>query len=141
MKGLVVDFGGVLTDRGPDGAAEPPLIGAVLAARRAGIRTALLSNADGPGEPIPWLDRLFDVLVFSGDVGMAKPDVEIFQLTVSRLGLEPQECVFVDDLAVNIRGAVAAGLVGVHHTAVPSTLAELTALLGVDFTGGRSYQE
>jgi putative hydrolase of the HAD superfamily len=140
MKGLVVDFGGVLTDRGPDAAAEPPLIGAVLAARRAGIRTALLSNADGPDEPIPWLDRLFDVLVFSGDVGVAKPDVEIYRLTVSRLGLEPGECVFVDDLAVNIRGAVTAGLVGVHHTSVPATLAELTVLLGVDFAGGRSYR-
>jgi putative hydrolase of the HAD superfamily len=136
MKGLVVDFGGVLTDRGPDGTGEPPLIAAVLAARTAGIRTALLSNADGPGEPIPWLDRLFDVQVFSGDVGVAKPDLEIYRLTVSRLGLAPAECVFVDDLAVNVRGAVAAGLVGVHHTSVPTTLAELNALLGVDFAGG-----
>lgn len=131
MKGLVVDFGGVLTDRGPDHSAEPPLIGAVLAAREAGIRTALLSNADGLGEPIPWLDRLFHVLVFSGDVGVAKPDVEIYRLTVSRLGLAPAECVFVDDLAVNVRGAVAAGLVGVHHTSVPTTLTELNALLGI----------
>ncbi|MFI9385255.1 HAD-IA family hydrolase [Kutzneria sp. NPDC052558] len=136
MKGLIVDFGGVLTDRGPDAAAEPPLIGAVLAARQAGIRTALLSNADGPGEPIPWLDRLFDVLVFSGDVGVAKPDVEIYRLTVARLGLAAGECVFVDDLAVNIRGAVAAGLVGVHHTAVAATLDELSTLLGVDFDRG-----
>jgi putative hydrolase of the HAD superfamily len=132
-KGLIVDFGGVLTDRGPDGVGEPPLIGAVLAARRAGIRTALLSNADGPDEPIPWLEALFDVLVFSGDVGMAKPDPAIYQLAVSRLGLSPGECVFVDDLAVNVRGAVAAGLVGVHHTSVVSTLAELSVLLGVDF--------
>ncbi|GAA3434525.1 HAD-IA family hydrolase [Kutzneria kofuensis] len=138
MKGLIVDFGGVLTDRGPDGVGEPPLIGAVLAAREAGIRTALLSNADGPGEPIPWLDRLFQVLVFSGDVGVAKPDAAIYRLAVERLGLEPGECVFVDDLAVNVRGAVAAGLVGVHHTSIPSTLAELAVLLGVDFAGGRS---
>ena len=131
MKGLVVDFGGVLTDRGPDGVGEPPLIGAVHTARAAGIRTALLSNADGPGEPIPWLDRLFDVLVFSGDVGVAKPDLEIYRLTVSRLGVAPGECVFVDDLAVNVWGAVAAGLVGVHHRSVPATLAELEVLLGV----------
>ncbi|REH55830.1 HAD superfamily hydrolase (TIGR01509 family) [Kutzneria buriramensis] len=140
MRGLVVDFGGVLTDRGPDGVGEPPLIGAVLAAREAGIRTALLSNADGPGEPIPWLDRLFQVLVFSGDVGVAKPDVEIYRLTVERLGLAPAECVFVDDLAVNVRGAVRAGLVGVHHTSVAATLAELSVLLGVDFAGGPSYR-
>jgi HAD superfamily hydrolase (TIGR01509 family) len=132
-KGLIVDFGGVLTDRGPDGVGEPPLIGAVLAARRAGIRTALLSNADSPGEPIPWLEALFEVLVFSGDVGMAKPDPAIYRLAASRLGLSPGECVFVDDLAVNIRGAVAAGLVGVHHTSVAATLAELAVLLGVDF--------
>jgi putative hydrolase of the HAD superfamily len=138
MKGLIVDFGGVLTDRGPDGVGEPPLIAAVRSARAAGIRTALLSNADGPGEPIPWLDALFDVLVFSGDVGMAKPDLAIYRLTVERLGLEPGECVFVDDLAVNVRGAALAGLVGVHHTSIPSTLAELSVLLGVDVAGGRS---
>jgi FMN phosphatase YigB (HAD superfamily) len=138
MKGLVVDFGGVLTDRSPDGVGEPPLVGAVLAARRAGIRTALLSNADGPGAPMPWLDALFHTVVFSGEVGVAKPDVAVYRLTVERLGLEPAECVFVDDLAVNVRGAVRAGLVGVHHTSVPATLAELTVLLGVDFAGGRS---
>lgn len=130
MKGLIVDFGGVLTDRGPDGVGEPPLIGAVRSARAAGIRTALLSNADGPGEPIPWLDALFDILVFSGDVGVAKPDPAIYRLTVERLGLQPGECAFVDDLAVNIRGAAATGLVGIHHTSVASTLAELSALFG-----------
>jgi HAD superfamily hydrolase (TIGR01509 family) len=64
---------------------------------------------------------------------VAKPDVEIYRLTAARLGLAPGECVFVDDLAVNVRGAVAAGLVGVHHTSVPTTLAELNVLLGVDF--------
>ena len=138
MKGLLVDFGGVLTDRGPDDVGEPPLIGAVLAARRAGIRTALLSNADGPDEPIPWLDALFEVLVFSGDVGLAKPDPAIYRLTVQRLGLAPGECVFVDDLAVNVRGAVAAGLVGVHHTSVPSTLAELAVLFDVARSGDGS---
>ena len=130
MRGLVVDFAGVLTDRGPDGSGEPPIAEAVRAARRAGIRTALLSNADGPGAPLPWLEELFDVLVFSGEVGVGKPNAEVYRLTVDRLGLRPQECVFVDDFVGNVRGAVAAGLVGVHHTSVAATLDELDALFG-----------
>ena len=113
----------------PTASAEPPLIGAVRSARAAGIRTALLSNADGPGEPIPWLDALFDVLVFSGDVGVAKPDAEIYRLTVTRLGLQPGECVFVDDLAVNMRGAVAPGW-SASTTPRCSEPSELAALFG-----------
>ncbi|AHI01241.1 HAD-IA family hydrolase [Kutzneria viridogrisea] len=139
LKGLVVDFGGVLTDRGGASSGRPPLVDAVLAARAAGIRTALLSNADGPGAPVPWLDELFDVVVFSGEVGIAKPDVAVYQLTVRRLGLPPEQCVFVDDLLGNVRGAVAAGLVGVHHTAVATTLAELRVLLGLVTLGGEDF--
>lgn len=129
IRGLLVDYGGVLTDLGGTTSGQPPMIGAVLAARQSGIRTALLSNADGPGAPVPWLNALFDTVVFSGEVGVAKPDPEVYLLTVERLGLRPEECVFVDDLSVNVRGAVAAGLVGVHHTSVDATLDELSALL------------
>jgi len=62
---------------------------------------------------------------------MAKPDVDIYLLAAERLGLDPGECVFVDDLAVNVRGAAEAGMVGVHHTSVAATVGELEVLLGV----------
>lgn len=131
LAGLVVDFGGVLTDPGDGDGTEPPLLAAVGMAKRRGLRTALLSNADAVGGPVG--DGVFDAVVLSGEVGFGKPDPRIYLLTAERLGLVPEQCVFVDDLVSNVRGAVRAGMVGVHHTAVDSTLEELNALFGFPF--------
>jgi HAD superfamily hydrolase (TIGR01509 family) len=130
LRGLVLDFGGVLTDFGDDfGAAEPPLITVVRAVRDHEVRTGLLSNADGLWAPPTSWAGLFDAVVISGEVGLAKPERQIYLLAAEKLGLKPEECVFVDDLPVNVRGAVAAGMVGVHHTSVRATVDELAALL------------
>lgn len=129
LRGLVLDYGGVMTDPGEAvwRGADPPMVEVVRKARSAGLRTALLSNADaGSGWP-EWAE-LFDSVVLSGAVGMAKPDAGIYRLTSRKLGLAPHSCVFVDDLRSNVAGAVEAGMVGVHHSSVPETLAELEAL-------------
>ncbi|MFD4642193.1 HAD-IA family hydrolase [Lentzea sp. NPDC058436] len=131
LKALVLDYGGVLTDPGEDNPAEPPLLTALRKAKGHGLRTALLSNADGWWQPPRALDGLFDVTIISGEVGLAKPDVDIYLLTATKLGLEPGECVFVDDLSVNIHGAAEAGMVGVHHRSTRSTLEELEILLAI----------
>ena len=60
----------------------------------------------------------------------ASPQPAAFADAAARLGVAPAECVHVDDLAENVRGAVAAGLVGVLHRTRAATLAELEALLG-----------
>ncbi|WP_367135371.1 HAD-IA family hydrolase [Saccharothrix sp. HUAS TT1] len=136
MRGLVLDFGGVLTDLGDDHAAtEPPLLAVTRKARDRGIRTAMLSNADFLWRPPAGWEGLFDVVITSGEVGLAKPDRRIYLLVAERLGLPAGECVFVDDLAVNVRGAAAAGMVGVHHQSVLSTLEELETLLEVPLRG------
>ena len=126
LRALIVDYAGVLTDVDGDPQREPPILTAVRDAHERGIRTAMISNAEvGPD----WLPDVFDAVVLSGDVGLAKPDMRIFALTADRLGVAPAECVFVDDLIGNVRGAVAAGMVGVHHRRADATLAELAALL------------
>jgi epoxide hydrolase-like predicted phosphatase len=131
LKALVLDYGGVLTDPGEDNPSEPPLLTALRKAKAHGLKTALLSNADGWWQPPRALDGLFDVVILSGEVGLAKPDIDIYLLTATKLGLEPDECVFVDDLAVNIHGAAEAGMVGVHHRSTRSTLEELEILLAI----------
>ncbi|HEX4703266.1 MAG TPA: HAD-IA family hydrolase [Pseudonocardiaceae bacterium] len=142
LGGLIMDFGGVLTDPGDgdgdsgdsggDGdRAECPLVTAVAFARRHGLRTALLSNTDGLESTTD--TTLFDAVILSGEVGFGKPDVRIYLLAAKRIGLPPEQCVFVDDIASNVHGAVRAGMVGVHHHDVAATLAELTALFGLDF--------
>jgi len=111
--------------------AAPGMYGVLRNARRHGLRTALLSNSWGMEYDREGWDELFDAVVISGEVGLRKPEPEIFLITAQRLGLPPQQCVFVDDLAVNVRGAAKVGMVGVHHTSVESTIDELEALFGV----------
>ena len=113
---------------GPDEA----MIEAVKAAKRAGIRTGLISNSWGAGR----YDRdafpeMFDGVVISGEVGLHKPDPEIFHLGASEVGLEPAECVFVDDLKENCDGAAAVGMTPILHRGADTTLPELERLLGL----------
>jgi len=111
---------------------DEAMVGGVRAARAAGVRTGLISNSWGAGR----YDRasfpeLFDGVVISGEVGLNKPDPEIFRLGAERVGLAPADCVFVDDLEENCVGAEQAGMTPVLHRGAPGTLAELERLLGV----------
>ncbi|WP_043834729.1 HAD family hydrolase [Amycolatopsis nivea] len=79
----------------------------------AGASLALLSNA--PSAFGVWVreqewSKLFKHTLFSGDVKVAKPDAEIFQLLLDKLGAKPDECLFFDDRQVNIDGARAVGI-------------------------------
>jgi putative hydrolase of the HAD superfamily len=108
----------------------PAMTDAVRAARSAGLATALLSNSWGNTYPREGWDELFDAVVISGEVRMRKPDAEIFRLTAARLAVEPDDCVFVDDLLSNVRGAEDVGMVGVHHVSAAQTVERLECLLG-----------
>jgi putative hydrolase of the HAD superfamily len=118
-------FGGV----GPDEAMQAVL----RRARAAGIRTGLISNSMGDTV----YDRstfaeLFDGVVISGEVGLHKPQPEIFLLGAERAGVEPAECVFVDDLRENCEGAEAVGMTAILHRGADRTVPELERLLGVE---------
>ncbi|MCW0213370.1 MAG: HAD-IA family hydrolase [Pseudonocardia sp.] len=118
LRGLILDYGGVLTD-GEAMAAVP------RRARAAGLRLALLSDAHAvPDE----LREEFDVVVLGAATGARKPDPEAFRRTAELLGLPPGDCVVVDDVPVNVRGAVACGAVGVLHSTPEITLCELGVL-------------
>ena len=54
-------------------------------------------------------DVLVDVVIDSCEVGLRKPDPEIFELTAERLGVPPSACVMIDDFAWNLTGAAATG--------------------------------
>lgn len=112
-------------------AVEMPMRTALRRARSAGVLTALLSNSWGLDYPREGWDELFDAVVISGEVGLRKPEPEIYALAARKLGVEPGQCVFVDDLSPNIRGAEAAGMVGVHHVDPEQTVGELEALFGL----------
>ena len=111
---------------------EEEMLGAVKRARDGGIRTGLISNSWG-GSGIHYegtpLQELFDAVVISGDVGMHKPQPEIFELGAERIGVPPAACVFVDDLRENCAGAEAVGMTAILHRGPESTLPELERLL------------
>jgi putative hydrolase of the HAD superfamily len=123
-EGLI---GRLFAGLGPDDA----MIAAVRAARAAGVKTGLITNSWGLGiyERAPM--DLFDATVISGDVGMHKPQPEIYRLACERLGVEPNQAVFVDDLRENVAGAEAVGMSAVLHRDSAATIARLEELLGV----------
>ena len=112
-------------------APEPAMIGAVTAIRAAGLKTGLITNSWGMGiyERAP-LD-LFDATVISGDVGLHKPQPEIYLLGAERIGVPPERCVFVDDLRENVAGAEAVGMTTVLHRDPAATITELERLLSL----------
>lgn len=106
----------------------PDMTALVRRARARGIRTALLSNSWGNTYPEHIFDGMFDEVVISGEVGMRKPEREIFELTVQRVRAEYGDCVFVDDLLPNVLAARELGMIGVHHQEYEHTAADLEAV-------------
>lgn len=114
---------------------ERSMIDAVRELRRAGVRTALVSNSWGAASyPEGLLNDLFDAVVISGQVGLRKPDPEIYRLAAEKIALDPAECVFVDDLPNNLGPAARLGMGVIRHTTPAATIAELAGIFGVELT-------
>ncbi len=96
------------------------------------MRLAILTNNVREWQPrwMPLLpDGLFELIVDSGFEGVRKPEPEIYERTLSRLGLAAGDCAFVDDLEVNVTAADALGLHGVWFRTTEQAIAELDALV------------
>ena len=102
--------------------------------RDAGFRMALLTNNVREWEPL-WramvpIDEIFELVVDSAFVGMRKPDPEIYELTLERLGAGAAECLFVDDMDLNCDAAVALGMQAVHFRSNEQAIPEIRAITG-----------
>jgi len=104
-----------------------------LAALRPRFRTGILSNAGSDARRsftgVFGFDRLVDTLVISAEEGSAKPDEHIYRVALERLGVAPEETVFLDDLAVNVAAACKLGIHAVHFQDTRQALAEIDVLL------------
>lgn len=104
---------------------------------RTRYQTAVISNAMDDLRHVvtdlyPMADA-FDLIVGSAYEGIMKPDARIFQRTLERLGREPEETVFIDDLLHNVEGAQAVGMHAVHFRPgidLPAALADLGVVPG-----------
>ena len=112
---------------------NPRMADAVRRLRAAGVRTALLTNTWGgaEGHDMAALEKLFDALVLSHEVGMRKPDPGIYALAAARLEVPASACVVVDDLITNVLGADEAGMRAILHEDDATTIAGLEELFGV----------
>jgi epoxide hydrolase-like predicted phosphatase len=102
-------------------------------AKASGKRMAMLTNNVREWEPL-WramlpVDEIFETVVDSAFVGCRKPEARIYEITLERLGLPAEACLFVDDIAVNCDGARAAGMSAVHFRDNEQAIGEIRAAL------------
>ncbi len=112
---------------------NPPMIELMRQLREGGHRMALLTNNVREWEPL-WrsmlpVDEIFELVVDSAFVGCRKPDPEIYEVTLGRLELPAQACLFVDDVADNCEGARALGMTAVHFRENAQAIGEIRAAL------------
>lgn len=95
-------------------------------------KVGLLSNAGSdvlPGILRPEDRALFDAVVMSVSAGYTKPNPLMFQLITDKLGIEPNEIVFVDDQERHLVPATAMGMIPIHFLSAEQTISELERLL------------
>lgn len=96
-------------------------------------RTALLSNsfvgAREREQERFHFDEMADLILYSHEEGIAKPDPRIFALTCARLGMQPGEIVFLDDAEPNVAAACALGIHAILFRDTAQAIADITACL------------
>jgi HAD superfamily hydrolase (TIGR01509 family) len=114
------------------GTLDQPLVDWFAALRGRGLLTGILSNS-GPGareaERVWGFEEMTDDIVYSHEVGLAKPDPAIYELTRSRLGVGTDEIAFLDDVEANVVAARAAGWHAVRHEETSRSIAELERII------------
>jgi putative hydrolase of the HAD superfamily len=114
---------------------NPAMIELMRELKAAGYRMAMLTNNVREWEPL-WrtmlpVDEIFETVVDSGFVGCRKPEAKIYALTLERIGMDAEHCLFIDDILVNCEGARKAGMTAVHFQDDEQATAEIRAALGL----------
>lgn len=113
------------------------VIGVIQALRQTGYRTAALSNTIAPHANFLRAQGIyepFEVLILSYEVGLRKPDPAIFQLALEKLHIQPDEAVYIDDVAAYVDVARQLGMQGVVFRGEAQLQEDLRAL-GVESLG------
>jgi len=123
---------------------NPPMIELMRELKAEGYLMAMLTNNVREWEPLwrPMLpvDEIFETVVDSGFVGCRKPESKIYELTLKRIGLPAESCLFVDDVQVNCEGARKVGMIAVHFQNNEQAISEIQMALGPENQAGRGMQ-
>mgnify|MGYP001553242180 FL=1 len=101
---------------------------------RAGYRTACLTNNVVGGEQrmdVGDVMVMFDHVVESSKVGCRKPEPRFYEIACSLVGVEPDECVFLDDLGINLKPAKAMGMTTIKVVSAEQAITDLEGVLGI----------
>jgi putative hydrolase of the HAD superfamily len=123
------------------GEVRPRMVALLDRVKAAGFRVACLTNnivgSDGSDHPddarsadIAAIMERFDVIVESSKIGVRKPEPRFYEIACELLGVQPNECVFLDDLGINLKPAAAMGMVTIKVNSEDQAIADLSATLG-----------
>src|SRR5690606_20026599 len=120
------------------GQIRPEMVHALDAVRAAGSRTACLTNnvsgeraTSARAEAIATIMDRFDAVVESSKVGVRKPEPRFYEIACELLAVEPHECVFLDDLGINLKPAAAMGMRTIKVLGADQAIADLEQILGI----------
>jgi putative hydrolase of the HAD superfamily len=124
------------------GDVRPEMVTALERCRDAGLRTACLTNnivggdngSSERAEQVAGIMGLFDIVVESSVVGVRKPEPEFYEIACRLLDVTPEQCVFLDDLGINLKPARAMGMATIKVDRPGPALAELEQILGLALT-------
>lgn len=90
-----------------------------------------IGSAGGRSIYVAEVMALFDHVIESAKIGLRKPDPRIYQIMVEKLGVDPRNCVYLDDLGVNLKPARELGMTTIKVTSAAQAIAELEAATGL----------
>lgn len=131
------------------GDIRPSMVRALDSVKALGYRTACLTNnmrepeaSDDPtrstGAPtdrdsaIEAVMSRFDAVIESSKIGVRKPENRFYEIACDALGVRPHECVFLDDLGVNLKPAAAMGMTTIKVVSADQAIGDLERILGAD---------
>lgn len=127
------------------GDVRPRMVELLERCRRDWRVTCLTNNmnmGEGPGmwrsaeraAQVAEVMKLFDIVIESSKEGLRKPDPRIYALACERMGVAPDEVVYLDDLGINLKPAKQQGMTTIKVTSEAQAIRELCAVLALDFT-------
>lgn len=126
------------------GAIRPAMVAALGQLAEAGYRLACITNnvpaGHGAGmarsgdkaDAYEQVFARFEQVIESSKAGLRKPDPRIYTMMCDHLGLEPAQCIYLDDLGINCKPAAQLGMAAIKVVNGEQALAELSALVGIE---------